>query len=60
MKIADNLIEIKKLEEQLFHNLENWNNEDCMKRMKVCDRVKLSNKIDSLSYEYSVSLAVKY
>jgi hypothetical protein len=59
MKVADNLIEIKALEEKLFINLNNWNNEDYMSRLKLCDKVKLNKKIDSLNYDYSVYLATK-
>jgi hypothetical protein len=59
MKVADNLIDIKALEKKLLINLDNWNNEDYMSKIKLCDKVKLSKKIDSLNHEYSVSLAQK-
>jgi hypothetical protein len=59
IKAADNLIDIKELENRLFDNLAKWNNETYIGRLKLCDRIKLSKKIDSLNYEYSVSLAMR-
>ena len=59
IKAADNLIDIKELENRLFYNLAKWNNKTYIGRLKLCDRIKLSKKIDSLNYEYSVSLAMR-
>jgi hypothetical protein len=59
MEIANNLIDLKILEQKLFKNIALWNDENYMKTLKVCDIVKLSKKIDSLNFNYSTSLIEK-
>ena len=59
MKLKYDLIDIKELENKLFISLNNWNNEGYMSRLKLCDKHKLRNKIDSLNFQYSVFLLNK-
>jgi hypothetical protein len=59
METADNLIDLKILEQKLFKNLELWHNENYIKSLKICDIVKLGKKIDTLNFKYSTSLIHK-
>lgn len=59
MEIANNLIDLKSLEQKLFKLLALWNDDNYIKNQKICDIVKLSKKIDSLNYNYSTSLIHK-
>lgn len=53
------LIKIRETEERLFICLDQWNNEDYMSNLMLCDKIKLSNRIDSLNIEYSMFCAQK-
>jgi hypothetical protein len=55
MEIANNIVDLKILEQKLFKNIALWHDDNYIKRLKVCDIVKLSKKIDSLNYQYSIS-----
>ena len=59
MEIANNLIDLKSLEQKLFKLLALWHDDNYIKNLKICDLVKLSKKIDSLNYNYSTSLIDK-
>jgi hypothetical protein len=59
MEIANNLIDLKSLEQKLFKLLALWNDDNYMKSLKICDIVKFSKKIDSLNFYYSTFLIHK-
>lgn len=59
MEIANNIVDLKILEQKLFKNLALWHDEVQLKKMRVCDIVRLSKKIDTLNYQYAVSLVQK-
>jgi hypothetical protein len=59
MEIANNIVDLKILEQKLFKNIALWHDDIYIKRLKVCDIVKLSKKIDSLNHQYSISLVQK-
>lgn len=59
MEIANNIADINILEQKLFKNLALWHDDLQIKKMRVCDIVRLSKKIDTLNYQYSISLVQK-